>query len=357
MKKIILIITILLLTGCYNYTEINDLAFVSSIGIDYDVDSEKFLVTYEILNDNNTGENKNNKSYIITGSGKNIYDAFDNATLKVNNKPYFYHLKVIAISESIAKNYTKEVVDAILRNPDVKNEFFLVLIKNNKTYEILDKANEIDLDIGNKIFNMIKTNKVQSNISIDQNFEATTRYFANNLSSAILNTFTLNEMDEIIEIGLSAFDEYTYKKTFTNEESILFNLIFKEDGGITLNKKYDDKLLTINLYNASSNIKIKDSTIYFNITSNGEVKVNTTSLNLKDEKTYKKINEDFSKMLNKKLLIFIENLKKDNLDILELNNLYYEKYRKKINALQTFDIKVNANVLIDKKGLIFKFEN
>ena len=53
MKKIILIITILLLTGCYNYTEINDLAFVSSIGIDYDVDSEKFLVTYEILNDNN----------------------------------------------------------------------------------------------------------------------------------------------------------------------------------------------------------------------------------------------------------------------------------------------------------------
>ena len=35
MKKILLIIIIIFLTGCYNYTEINDLAFVSSIGIDY----------------------------------------------------------------------------------------------------------------------------------------------------------------------------------------------------------------------------------------------------------------------------------------------------------------------------------
>ena len=105
MKKILLIIIIIFLTGCYNYTEINDLAFISSIGIDYNKTNEKFIVTYEILNDNSTGEAKINKSYTISAEGKNITDAFNNTSLKVNNKPYFYHLKIIAIDETISKKH------------------------------------------------------------------------------------------------------------------------------------------------------------------------------------------------------------------------------------------------------------
>ena len=200
MKKILLIIIIIFLTGCYNYTEINDLAFISSVGIDYNKTNEKFIVTYEILNDNSTGEGKINKSYTISAEGKNITDAFNNTSLKVNNKPYFYHLKIIAIDETISKKHMKDVVDYILRNPDVKNEFFLILIKNAKAKDILDKSDEVDPDIGNKIYRMIKSNEDQNNISIDQNFEATTRFFANNLSNALLNTFTLNDKDEIIQI-------------------------------------------------------------------------------------------------------------------------------------------------------------
>lgn len=167
MKKILLIIIIIFLTGCYNYTEINDLAFISSIGIDYNKTNEKFIVTYEILNDNSTGEGKINKSYTISAEGKNITDAFNNTSLKVNNKPYFYHLKIIAIDETISKKHMKDVVDYILRNPDVKNEFFLILIKNAKAKDILDKSDEVDPDIGNKIYRMIKSNEDQNNISID----------------------------------------------------------------------------------------------------------------------------------------------------------------------------------------------
>ena len=201
MKKILLIIIVIFLTGCYNYTEINDLAFISSIGIDYNKTNEKFIVTYEILNDNSTGEGKINKSYTISAEGKNITDAFNNTSLKVNNKPYFYHLKIIAIDETVAKKYTKDIVDYILRNPNVKNEFFLILIKNAKAKDILDKSDEVDPDIGNKIFKMIKSNEEQNNISIDQNFEATTKFFTSKLSNALINTFTINDKDEIIELG------------------------------------------------------------------------------------------------------------------------------------------------------------
>ena len=357
MKKILLIIIIIFLTGCYNYTEINDLAFISSIGIDYDKANEKFIVTYEILNDNSTKEGKINKSYTISAEGKNITDAFNNTSLKVNNKPYFYHLKIIAIDENIAKKHTKDIVDYILRNPDVKNEFFFILIKNAKAKDILDKSNEIDPDIGNKIFKMIKSNEEQNNISIDQNFEATTKFFTSKISNALINTFTINDKQEIIELGLSAFKGYEYVKTLTNEESALFNLIIKGKASLTLNKKVDDKIIAINIYSGKGKIEIKNDIVIYNIFALGEIKVNTTNINLKDEETYKYLNEDFKKILNEKLLKFIEELKNDNLDILEVNNLYYEKNRKEINVFKNFDFCLNTNIKIDKKGLIFNFEN
>ena len=251
----------------------------------------------------------------------------------------------------------KDVVDYILRNPDVKNEFFLILIKNAKAKDILDKSDEVDPDIGKKIYKMIKSNEVQNNISIDQNFEATTRFFANNLSNALLNTFTLNDKDEIIELGLSAFKEYEYVKTLTNEESALFNLIVKDKASLTLNKKEDDKIISVNIYSGKGKIEIKDSQVIYNIDALGEIKVNTTNINLKDEKAYHNLNDEFKKILNEKLLKFIEVLKNDNLDILEVNNLYYEKTRKKMNIFKSFDFKLNTNIKIDKKGLIFNFEN
>ena len=49
MKKIILIIALFLLTGCYDYKEINNLGIISAIGIDYQDD--EYNVTLEVLND------------------------------------------------------------------------------------------------------------------------------------------------------------------------------------------------------------------------------------------------------------------------------------------------------------------
>ena len=46
MKKIFLMLFIpLLLSGCYDYNQLNDLAIISGIAIDYD--KEEFKVTFE----------------------------------------------------------------------------------------------------------------------------------------------------------------------------------------------------------------------------------------------------------------------------------------------------------------------
>ena len=78
MKKIIFILLIpLFLGGCYDYQELNDLAIISGIAIDYEDDYE---VTFEVLECQK--ENDEKTSY-VKATGKTISEAFANASLKI----------------------------------------------------------------------------------------------------------------------------------------------------------------------------------------------------------------------------------------------------------------------------------
>ena len=49
MKKIILLIVLLFCTSCYNYQEVNEIAIVNGIGIDY---NNNYKITFEIVDIN-----------------------------------------------------------------------------------------------------------------------------------------------------------------------------------------------------------------------------------------------------------------------------------------------------------------
>ena len=70
MKKIIIIIFIFLLTGCFNYTELNKMAIVSSIGIDKENDN--YVVTVQIMNAKESDETEGSQVSVYTEKGKTI---------------------------------------------------------------------------------------------------------------------------------------------------------------------------------------------------------------------------------------------------------------------------------------------
>ena len=56
MKKIIILLCLtFFLTGCYDNIELNDLAIISGVGIDYK--DNQYYLTYEILSDIKTEDN------------------------------------------------------------------------------------------------------------------------------------------------------------------------------------------------------------------------------------------------------------------------------------------------------------
>ncbi|TCO74968.1 Ger(x)C family spore germination protein [Marinisporobacter balticus] len=143
MKKIIFIFFIVfgttLISGCWNYGEINDAAIAVGAAVDYDKQRDKILLTAEIAYPMiEHGETKI-KSEMVKSEGKNLFEAIRNAIQVTGKKLSWAHAKVIIISEEVAKN--KDVligiIDFIKRDAEYRENISLILSKEKTASEIL----------------------------------------------------------------------------------------------------------------------------------------------------------------------------------------------------------------------------
>ena len=137
-KLLLLIIPVLLLTGCYNYNELNELALCTGMAIDYEDD--KYVVTYMIARSEQTNQDNNTSTASTTtyeGKGKNISEAIQEINRICPKKTYIGHLNVIVISEDLAKKGLQNMLDYLLREPESRKTFFLILARNVKASDTL----------------------------------------------------------------------------------------------------------------------------------------------------------------------------------------------------------------------------
>lgn len=111
MKRIIilfLIISIALLSGCWDMEEINNRSYVSVIGMDLNGEGdndEKFKVTYSYPNINALGKNPSSEQnrFIETTSASTAYEATRKLSTSTDKPLFFKNLKALVIGEEIFK--------------------------------------------------------------------------------------------------------------------------------------------------------------------------------------------------------------------------------------------------------------
>ena len=139
MKRIfafIFVLFILLLSsGCYNYKEINEMAIVSSIGIDKDNDS--YVVSAQIMNSKESEDSEDSQIIVYSKKGKTIHEALRNLTLESPRKLYGNHLSKIVLSEEVAKEGIENILDLFIRVTEVRNEFIITIVKEDKASDVL----------------------------------------------------------------------------------------------------------------------------------------------------------------------------------------------------------------------------
>ena len=355
MKKILIIIlTLLLCTGCFDYKEINDLAIINAIGVDYE--NDEYVITLEILNDQIDKDSSKITSYTKVGHGKNLTSAIENAADKLSKQLIFNHIKLMILSKSIIEEKFENIIDLFLRNTYFRENFYVISATKNKPETLLNHTTNEAPIASTAITDTLESIRYSSNTNVLKKFDEIVEEVITYGIDTCFSNITLKDNEFIVD-GMSIFNNYNYKGNLNNEYVKIYNLLTDNFDRPTYTINYDNLSFTTAINNGKINAEIKSGTI--NVTGNlmGRIIDNDPKYNIRDPKNLEKIDNDFTNLLNKKISEFIKVLQDNNSDILGITRNYYKKTRTKDKDYWLkLDIKSNIKFNINKKGLIYDVE-
>lgn len=381
-KKILIMFIILLLTGCYDKKELNEIAIMSATEINK-IDNE-FVVNVQVVNPQSPDKTTNVQAPFIMykGTGKTIHEAYRNIKKQSSRFLYPNHMEILIINEKLAKEDINQIIDFYLRIPDIRTEFNVLIGKKD---DILNITSPIDDISATSILNTMKTNNKYlgvtnlitfnelANMSINNNLEIilpsiTTTSNENDKSDSKENTETttiksLYELD-----NLAVFKDDKLEGYLTKKESIVYNVIKNKTKIVLINYECEkDKYITVEATDIKSSIDISNNEISINMKMSGNANENMCNINLTKEKDIKKLQnqlEDYIKEITKES---IDNIRKEfNTDIFGfLDIIYKTNYNmyKQVknnwyeNAYQNIKINIKPKITIIGKGNIWEGNN
>lgn len=340
MKKIILLFILLLLTGCKDYTEINDLGIISGMIIDYK--DNKYEITTEIITND-----KESELQILSTTSTSIDEAIKELSKLTNKKVFIPHLKVLIITDNILKEDI-DYYDYFLRNSKSSMNFYVYYIDSkikDKIFKINDENDKNALHIEK----MLEFNK--------QIFSSTTPLTFIDLVYKKLE-YGIDIIYPVIDIIknndeeiLSLTNQISYKDnefiTFTENESITYNILTNNIDKSSITVNCDNKTFTLQIQDIKTKYKWKDNLFNINTNINGKITDYECKYDLNDINTLKRLEKLSQNYINDQINNLINKTKEDNNDILGMQNYIY-KHDKNHNKDS-----ININNIKNKNNIEF----
>ena len=169
MKKVLslLIILSLLLTGCWDKREINELSFVQGIGMDIDKD-KMCNITVQVLKPANLATSSGGggggaaagKPYEVYSSrGVDFAKAFANFNTELSRTLFLQHNEIIFIGENLARSGIYSMLDFITRNPEFRRTSYLVVVTGGTLDDLMKLSKNVEKYPYKEILGMIQNQR------------------------------------------------------------------------------------------------------------------------------------------------------------------------------------------------------
>lgn len=380
MKRIKFLILLLpLLSGCYNYRELNELGITTAVSIDYK--DNNFYVIAEVINPikQQDASSSNNSPFInYNSSSSSLQDAFRKVVLESPRQLYAAQLEIIVLSEEVVNNHLEEVLEYFARDPESRTEIKIIVAKTEDSTKAitlqtlltsLSSSNIIkSLDLQSKVLGMaypVTLNELL-NMYIDPYLEVVLP------SMTLYGNYEIGDEKENITTSSPKAIVKIDGSTITKDNKILGYLDLEESKILNLiNGKLKETIIKMNYYDGyiifepnrikvSRELDIKNNIIKINISGYSKTKEIQSNINLKDPKEVKKLNKALNMELEKKITDTFNSIReKYDTDVFGFQELYYRtnyKYFKE-NCTNWYEdiypkikLEVKANVRLYEKG-------
>lgn len=402
-----MVVMICFLGGCYNYEELNSIAIISAIGIDHK-DGE-FRVSYQIVNSNNASNNTGYEQasvVVYDYPAKSLEESAREASLLTSKRLFASHARVVVISEEVARSYLPDVMDFIYRDPDIRNEFYVVMTKGNSPSDVLKVmtplVNISGEDIANSLINSNEIMGINESIMFSDllnkylnprcdvvipsveiiNSRDNRGKNIGNISDNVNNNRDEKDMDKsekdmegestenlkksdydanILISTMGVFRGSEFLGFLTEEESISYNFITGNLNKTLVEYECDDnKFVVLDIIKIKSGMDVlKDGKISIKIGGRASIAETHCRMDLQDEKVImrinKRLNERIEGMVKKSFYSIRDKYKSD---IFGIEDMYYKKmngYYKTVKRdwdeyFRNIEIEVESDVNLFSKG-------
>lgn len=152
---------ILLLGGCWNKRELNELAIVTAVGVDKS--DELVEISVQIVNPSQVASNKATSFQVPVftyhAKGKSLFDAIRKLTTLTPRKPYYAHAQIIIIGEEMAKEGMNSILDLFQRDAEGRSEFNIIVTQESTAQEILSVLTPLEDVPASKMFKSLKVSE------------------------------------------------------------------------------------------------------------------------------------------------------------------------------------------------------
>ncbi|MFC4799733.1 Ger(x)C family spore germination protein [Neobacillus sp. GCM10023253] len=166
----ILICSVILLSGCWDRNEVNDLALITAAGFDKFADDkiELTVLVYipkggsnaQAMESNNTGASQ---TLVRSAVGKTVADAMAKLQEKLPRKIFWGHTDVFLLHEELAKKGIAEHVDFIMRHPTLR-ERGQIFVSSQKAKKLLRLMPPLERDLS-EVLKELSQHKLGLNIT------------------------------------------------------------------------------------------------------------------------------------------------------------------------------------------------
>jgi len=159
--KALLLATIIFLaiflSGCWSSHEVNTLAI--SVAIGFDKSPEGYLITEQVINPKAVAAQKGASEspvVIFTAEGDNLEETIRSMTIKYSRTIYNSHLRMVIISEEIAREGITDIMEYLTRSHEYRTDYYIVIAKGSTANEILSTLTPVESIPGVEIYNRLK---------------------------------------------------------------------------------------------------------------------------------------------------------------------------------------------------------
>lgn len=370
MKSKIIIINILialLLTGCWNYNEIQNFAQLVGLAIDKGEEGYKYKVTAEIASSKPSAD-FDIEPILFEINENTIIGALRKMITVSAKKIYVGHCKIIIISEEVSREGISDILDVFLRDHEFRITMIVLVAKDAAARDMLDNTATTAKIASLELEKILKSNTLFGSFSLAKQLYHVQSDLLNHGISPSLPVLRLIDFEERKTFELFGIAEFKDDKLVSfidmKESRYFLNVIDCYKGGVYSVNTDEDNYIAVEVMEEKTKYKFSEENSKIIVTLNI-----SSTVNIIENNTYFKnaqwTEEKIKKLLNEEKTLGIINEVENVKNIVKSDVYGFEKLLKAMNYklwkkyqnhevffLDQIEVRVNSNVKIRGTGII-----